>query len=309
MPNNTRNIEYIGNLFYFEVMNRSMENKLCMITRASSGIGKETAIQLAKKGAKIVLVTRNELKGYETLHDIAKETNTRNHHVIAADLSDFKSIRNCVKIFDANFDHLDVLINNAGIFVTKRQLTKEGIELQFAVNHLAPFLLTHLLINKLKKSISSRVINVNSMSHFFGRIRFNDLFFERKYEGLRAYEQSKLANLLFTYKMAEILKGSRITINAADPGRVNTAIGSKNATGIYKFLWMANKPILSGLATGAATSVYLASSSNVNGVTGRYFYKCREKSSSHRSYDKALSNKVWKISSDLTGVHKSPNEN
>ena len=277
-----------------------MKNKVCLVTGGNAGIGKATALGLAKLGAIVVLVCRNKSEGEKTIQTISEVSQTSGHKLLNADLSDFDSIRRCANDFKKQFNRLDVLINNAGAFYTKRQYTRNNVEMQFSVNHLAPFLLTNLLLEVLLKCDNARIINVTSFSHYFGKIFFDDLFFEKKYNGLRAYEQSKLANVLFTYELARKLKDTGVTVNCVDPGRVNTHIGNKNASGIYKFLWILNKPLLISPERGAETSIYLASSKEVDGITGKYFYKCKLKRSSKRSYDETMAKRLWKVSSEFT---------
>lgn len=282
-----------------------MKNKICLITGGNAGIGKATAIGLAKMGATVVLVCRNKVQGEETVQTLSKISEPNVHKLLLADLSDFDSIRACVDEFKKQFNRLDVLINNAGVFFTELQFTRNNIEMQFAVNHLAPFLLTQLLTDTLVKSGKTRILNLSSVSHYFGKIHFDDLFFEkRKYNGLKAYEQSKLANVLFTNELARILKDTEVTVNSIDPGRVNTHIGNKNASGIYKYLWILNKPTLISPERGAATSIYLATSKEVEHVSGKYFKRSKVKRSSKISYEETIAKRLWEVSAELTGMDK-----
>ena len=281
-----------------------MKNKNCLITGGNAGIGKATAIGLAKLGATVILLCKDNIKGEETLKELSKINNSEEHKLLIADLSNFNSIRKCVVEFERIFNKLDVLINNAGIFLTKLELTENNIEKQFAVNHLGPFLLTHLLLNSLLKSENGRIINLSSTSHYRGKIRFDDPnFLNRGYNGLIAYEQSKLANVLFTYELAEILKDKGVTVNCVDPGRVNTHIGNKYSSGIFKYLWILNKPLLVPVEKGAETSIYLAYSNEVNETTGKYFKNRKPKKSSRRSYDKDMAKRLWLVSAELTGIN------
>ncbi len=283
----------------------NMNNKICLITGGNAGIGKATAIGLAKLGATVILVCKNRIQGEETLKTLSNISQTNGHKLLLADLSDFDSIRKCANEFEGQFNRLDVLINNAGVFFTEAQFTRNNIEMQFAVNHLAPFLLTQLLMDTLLKSGKARILNLSSTSHYFGKIHFNDLFFEkRNYNGLRAYEQSKLANVLFTYELSRILADTEITVNSIDPGRVNTHIGNKNSSGILKYLWILSKPSLISTEKGAATSIYLATSKEVDGVSGKYFKKNKVKRSSKRSYDEVIAKRLWHVSIELTGMDK-----
>ncbi|MFM2146151.1 MAG: hypothetical protein RL732_987, partial [Bacteroidota bacterium] len=241
-------------------------------------------------------------KGAQVLDQLNTLQPSAPHRFLTADLSSQRSIRELSAKIYSYSKQLDVLINNAGVFTTQLRFTEDGIELQFAVNHLAPFLLSHLLMDALRHSPDGRIINLSSLSHRFGTINIDDLYRTRHYDGLRVYEQSKLANLLFTYELARRIKPTGITVNAANPGRVRTDIGITHATGIYRLLWKWNKPLLIAPEKGAATSVYLASSPAVRGVTGAYFYKMKPCQSSKRSYDVSLAQLVWERSALLTGI-------
>ncbi len=283
-----------------------MEKKICLITGANAGIGRATALGLAELGATLILACRNKKEGEETIKELSEISQTNKHKLLLVNLQDFNSIRKCVDEFKVHFKKLDVLINNAGAFFTELDFTNNNIERQFAVNHLAPFLLTHLLIDSLLKSESGRIINLSSSSHYWGKIYFDDLYFENnKYKGLRVYEQSKLANVLFTYRLAILLKKTGITVNCVDPGGVNTHIGNKNSSGMYKFLWNLKKPLLISPKKGASTSIYLASSNKVSCITGKYFFKCNPKKSSKRSYNKSLSKRLWHLSEELVDIKTS----
>ena len=277
-----------------------MKNKTCLITGSSSGIGKAIAFELSQQGYNIIQLCRNKKGGEEALNYISQGNRQGNHQLFITDLSDFDGIRNCAREIKSKYKQLDVLINNAGTFQSVRKLNNNGIELQFAVNYLAPYLLTNLLLDMLKKSDSARIINIASLSHYMGRIHFEDISFSKRYDGLRVYEQSKLALVLFTYELARKLKETNITANCADPGRVNTHIGNKESHGIYKWLWILNKPILSSVESGAKTAVYLATSDFGGKNSGKYFKNCKEVKSSKASYNEALALKLWDLSSKLT---------
>lgn len=280
----------------------NMKDKICMITGASDGIGKAAALALAKAGVTIILVCRNREQGEVTRNWLIHETGNQRHSLMLADLASLHDIRELAGQFKQQFDRLDILINNAGVFTTSLEYTEDGLELQFAVNHLAPFLLTNLLREPLHAAPDARIINVSSVSHRFGRIDFEDLSRAGHYDGLRVYEQSKLANLLFTYELARRIKDSKITVNAVNPGRVNTNIVNKKARGIYRWLWNLNKPFLISPGKGAKTIVYLAIAPGLEQVTGRYFYKCRERKSSRLSYREDLAKKLWETSAALVSL-------
>ena len=277
-----------------------MKNKICLITGANAGIGKTTALGLAKLGARIVMVSRDKERGERALKEIVSESGNENIDLLTADLASFKSIRKLAEEIRSRYDKLDVLINNAGTFVSELKYTEDKIEMQWGVNHLAPFLLTHLLMDTLKKAGSARIVNVSSRVHFRGAIHFDDLNLTSRYDGLKAYSQSKLANVLFTSELAERLQGTGVTANCLHPGGVRTHFVDKNASGIYKIGWILLKPFMISPSKGAETSVYLASSEEVEGVTGKYFDKCRPKRSSHISYDKAVAKRLWEVSEELT---------
>lgn len=279
-----------------------MTNKTCLITGSSSGIGKATAFELAKQGCNLILLCRNKERGEEALNYISQVNPHGNHELYLADLSDFEDIRNCAGEIKSKHKQLDVLINNAGVFKSVRELNKNGIEIQFAVNYLAPFLLTNLLLDILKKADSARIITIGSISHYTGRMHFNDISFRKRYNGLIAYDQSKLALVLFTYELARRLQETKVTANCADPGRVNTHIGNKESQGIFKWLWILNKPILRSVESGANTLVYLAASDSCSKISGRYFKNCREVRSSKATYNKELARRLWDLSSEWTSL-------
>ena len=280
-----------------------MKNKICLITGANAGIGKTTALGLAKLGARIVMVSRDKERGERALKEIVSESGNENIDLLTADLASFKSIRKLAEEIRSRYDKLDVLINNAGTFVSELKYTEDKIEMQWGVNHLAPFLLTHLLMDTLKKAASARIVNVSSRVHFRGAINFDDLNLTSRYDGLKAYSQSKLANVLFTYELAERLQDTGVTANCLHPGGVRTHFVDKNASGIYKVGWILLKPFMISPSKGAETSVYLASSEEVEGVTGKYFDKCRPRKSSRISYDKAVAKRLWEVSEGLTAEY------
>lgn len=279
-----------------------MKDKTILITGANTGIGKATAIALAKKGAKVVIVVRNDKKAAQAANEISKESGSNAISYFAADLSSQQAVRKLALDFKSSHNRLDVLINNAGCFFSDLQWTDEKFEMQFATNHLSPFLLTNLLLDLLKASAPARIVNVSSHSHYRGKIHFGDLNLQDKYNGLVAYEQSKLCNVLFSNELARRLEGTGVTVNSLHPGVVKTEIAQKNATGIYKLAWSIIKPFMISQEQGAATSVYLASADEVKGVTGKYFAKSKEKYPSRLAQDEALAKKLWEVSAELTGV-------
>ncbi|MDI1356428.1 MAG: SDR family oxidoreductase [bacterium] len=280
-----------------------MKDKICLITGASAGIGKATALGLAQQGATVIMVSRNENSGRKAAAEVTATSGNKHVHFLGADLSSQSSIRNLATTFNNRYPRLDVLINNAGTFHTELKLSAEGIEMQFAVNHLAGFLLTHLLLDKIKLSPYARIINVSSRGHKLGTIHFEDLNLEKNYDGLTAYTQSKLANVLFTVVLAEKLKHLGITVNCLHPGGIKTTIGTRNSHGLYHWIWKLN-PFLKSPEEGAQTSLFLADSKKAEGITGKYFYKCKVVPSSPLSNNRELGEKLWDISSKLTSLDK-----
>ena len=284
------------------------KNKVCLITGATSGIGKETAVALAKIGSTIIVNGKDEKRGEETIAEIKRISGNENVELMIANLSSLNEVRKFAGKLKAKYDKLDVLINNAAVFYTSRNLSIDGIEMQFAVNHLSHFLLTNLLLETLKKSNSARIINVSSNAHYQGMINFDDINFEKRYFGWTVYCQSKLANVLFTYELADRLDPKQITVNALHPGTVRTNIVGKYASFIYRLGWNLQKPLMLPVEEGAKTSIYLASSEEVKGITGLYFVKCKSQKSSDMSYDKMLARKLWDLSEKLTGFQFSKNQ-
>ncbi len=279
----------------------SMSGKVCMITGANSGIGKATALGLAKLGATVVIVCRDRERGESALKEITHGSGTTSVALLVADLASQKSIRQLAKEFTNTHPKLHVLINNAGVFLTKRTLTEDNVETTFAVNHLAPFLLTNLLLDTLNASAPSRIITVSSDAHQGAQINFDDLQGEKHFSGFDAYNQSKLANILFTYALAKRLNGTKLTANCLHPGAIRTNLGHQNSILFragYRFVSL----FFSSPAKGSQTVIYLVSSPDVEGVTGKYFVKKKEKKSSPESYDEAAAQKLWQISAKLTGT-------
>lgn len=268
-----------------------VKNKIVLITGATSGIGKETALGLAELGATIVFITRDNLKGEKIKKELIAATNNKDIHMLKCDLASFKSIKNCCKEYKSKYDKLHVLINNAGVWDFKRRESKDGIENIFATNYLAPFLMTNLLLDVLKKSSPSRIINVTSGMHY-GTINFEDIEFKQKFSGAKAYRQSKLGLILYTRLLAKKLEGTGVTVNTAHPGMNKTDLG-RDAGGFSKMIFkmMGKDP-----RVGAETSIYLASSSDVKNITGEYFAKKEIKKSSKESYDMELAKKLWDVS-------------
>lgn len=283
-------------------MSDSMQGKVVFITGATNGIGKVTALELAKKGATVVIVGRDAEKTETTVQEIRAASHNDKVEYLLADLSSISEVRRLAEEFKQKYPRLDVLINNAGMYFATREETVDGYERTFALNHLAYFLLTNLLLEVLKSSAPSRIINVSSAAHRTAVLDFNDLQ-SKNYgmAGFRAYGLSKLANIMFTYKLARMLKGSGVTVNALHPGGVNTGFG-KNNGGLMKLAMNIFGSFSLTPEQGAETSIYLASSPQVEGVSGEYFYQCKPIRSTEISYDEAAQDKLWEISKQMTGL-------
>jgi retinol dehydrogenase-14 len=278
----------------------SMKGRTCLITGASSGIGKETARALARMGATVVLAGRDAARTGAALEEIRASTGNTDLHLAIADLSSQAEVRRLASECLERFASLHVLVNNAGAMYARRQTTVDGLELTFATNHLAPFLLTRLLRDRLAASAPARVITVSSMAERFGRIAFEDLQSERRYDALRAYGQSKLANVLFTRELARRLDGTGVTANCLHPGAIASNFG-RHEPGPWGLLFRLVRPVLATPEQGARTSVYLASSPEVEQVSGRFFVRCREVRASRASRDPELARRLWEVSEQLVG--------
>ncbi|MFO7664471.1 MAG: SDR family oxidoreductase [Chloroflexota bacterium] len=279
-----------------------MENKVCMVTGANAGIGKETAAELARRGAHVVMVSRSRERGEIARADIISSTGNHRVDLLLADLSSQASIRAMAAQFKETHDRLDVLVNNAGAFLQQRQESVDGIEMTFALNHLGYFMTTLLLWDRLVAGEPARVINVSSDAHRMAKINFNDLQRKRWYQGFQAYGQSKLANVLFTYELDRRRGGAAVTINAAHPGFVASNFGQNNSGLVGLIMKPMTRLFGHSLEEGAATSVYLATSPEVEGLSGGYFVDNQAVKSSPLSYDQDVAQKLWVISEELTNT-------
>jgi len=281
-----------------------MQGKICIVTGANSGIGKATALGLAQMGATIVMVCRNQVKGEEAQNEVKEKSGNDAVDLMLADLSSQESIRQLAENLQQHYQQLHMLINNAGVANLTRRETVDGLEMTFAVNYLAPFLLTNLLLDKLKASAPARIVNVSSESHQSGYIKMDDLELEKGYRLMRAYGQSKLALVLFTYELARRLQGTGVTANCLHPGFVATNIGQNGVGSVGRSIV---KLIFSRLGIspeeGAKTSIYLASSPEIEGVTGKYFVKSIPVRSAPISYDETLQRQLWEESAKLVNLH------
>ncbi|MCL4559030.1 MAG: SDR family oxidoreductase [Chloroflexi bacterium] len=284
-----------------ESSNHLMARKTYLVTGGTTGIGLATARTLARMGANVILVGHDTARGQAAAAEVRSQPGSANVDFIQADLSSQAQVRQLAAEIDRRYPRLDVLINNAGAIFLTHKVSSDGIEMTFALNHLNYFLLTNLLLEKLKSSAPARIVNVSSAAHLRSQIDFDNLQGEKGYSGARAYGQSKLANLLFTYELAQRLNGDGITVNALHPGFVASNFGTTNPAPIRWAIrlgqFAAVKP-----EEGAQSSVYLASSPEVAGVTGKYFYKCKPISSSQASYDKDSARRLWEVSAKLTGL-------
>lgn len=284
-----------------------MRGKICLITGATDGIGKATAFELARRGATLILVARNRAKGEAVQQEIKTTCDNPSIDLLIAELSSQASIRQLSEDVHERYTQLHILINNAGTVQLKRSETVDGLETTFAVNHLAPFLLTNLLLDILKSSAPARIINVNSNSQAGGRVPFDDLQGKKSYNMMRAYGYSKQAQMLTMYEMARQLQGTGVTINNLHPGFVGTNIGMDNVGPIIQAI--ARKILgLVGVSPekGARTSIYLATAPEVEHVTGKYFINSIPKPSVAISYNETLQKQMWDISAELVHLPISP---
>ena len=278
----------------------NIKNKNILITGATSGIGRSTVLALSSMGASVTFIARNKDKAEILL----KELNTKSQNeaaYILADLSSQKEVKSAAKEYLKMNRPLDILINNAGLINLKRRETIDGFEETFAVNHLAYFSLTNLLIDKLKESESARIINISSGAHqFVKRMNFDDIQSEKNYKPFKVYSYSKLANILFTRKLSEILKDDNITVNCLHPGVVATGFASQNDSKFQKFLFKLSKPFMRSSNKGAETSIYLSSSDDVSDVSGKYFYNSKVSKISLGASNEEDTERLWRISMELT---------
>ena len=276
-----------------------MKSKTILITGATNGIGKAAALELAKQGATVVIVGRDKTKTERVTQELCSASGNENVEYLLADLSSQVSIRKLAKDFKARYSRLEVLINNAGGFFDTRKTTLDGLEYTFAFNHLGYFLLTHLLLDVLKASAPSRIINVSSSAQGLARLDLDDLQSEKNYGGFSAYNVSKLANVMFTYELAKRLQGTGVTVNALHPGLVKTGFAN-DSSGFMGFIFGLAKRF-AGITPeqGADTVVYLATSSEVKNVTGTYFHKRKVQKTNPVSYDATANQRLWDESARL----------
>jgi NAD(P)-dependent dehydrogenase (short-subunit alcohol dehydrogenase family) len=276
-----------------------MKGKVCIVTGSNSGLGKETALALAQMGAAVVMVVRNKERGERAREEIVKKSGNSSVDVMVCDLSSLDSIRKFSEDFKEKYNRLDVLVNNAGAFFSKRQTTADGFEKTLMVDYLGQVLLTHELLTLLKSSAPSRIVNVSSSLHRVGSVDFEDLQNEKNYNKSRPYADAKLMLVMFTYELARRLEGIGVTVNALHPGFVATNIG-ENAGGLLsKITFKLMRPLQLSAKKGAETQIYLSSSDEVKGVTGKYFVKKKEVKSAPISYIQNVQKQLWDKTMDM----------
>ncbi|MDQ7025839.1 MAG: SDR family oxidoreductase [Anaerolineae bacterium] len=289
-----------------------MNGKVVMVTGATNGIGVVTAVKLAQMGAEVVIVSRNKSKLEDTVRRIKADTGNDAVTYIQADLSSLSDIRKAADTFLNTHNRLDVLVNNAGGVFGQRQETIDGYEMTFALNHLNYFLLTNLLLETIKQTATeqgeARVVNVSSSAHKWGKINFDNLERKRRYNNWLAYSDSKLMNVMFTYELARRLDGTGVTANVLHPGLVNTGFGMSNNGRIVTGVLNIYQNLLGKSPNdGAATNIYLASSPEVEGITGKYWVDKKQKRSNSLSYDVETQKRLWEVSEQLTGLTQGAN--
>jgi NAD(P)-dependent dehydrogenase (short-subunit alcohol dehydrogenase family) len=276
----------------------TMQGKICLVTGGTNGIGKSTALALARMGATVVIVGRDAQKTAQVVQEIRSATGNERVNSLLADLSSQQDIRRLANEFKSKYSHLHVLLNNAGGFFMRRQLSVDGIEMTFALNHLAYFLLTNLLLDTIKASGAARIINVSSDAHAGGKIAFDNLQGEREYSA-SAYGNSKLANILFTMELSSRLEGTGVTVNALHPGFVSTGFGKNNPGLLMKAIRAVVPLIARSPEKGAKTSIYLASSPAVADSTGKYFFDSQAIPAAVQATDMITAKKLWEVSAKM----------
>lgn len=276
----------------------TLNGKIALVTGANSGMGMATTAALADMGATVVMLCRNEKRGEEAFHALSEKAD-RKLELMICDLGDFSSIKAFADALRSKYQKLDILVNNAGFISLDRQTTKDGLERQFGVNHVGHFLLTMKLLDLFPSG--GRIVNVASGAHKTGKIHFEDINLTKHFNVIKAYSQSKLANVLFTRELASRLKNKGITVNCCHPGAVATNIGISRDTGFGKTITGMLKPFFQTPEQGARTAIYLASSKEVEGITGEYFYRCKIAKSSDRSKDMELAKKLFEFTEQMVG--------
>jgi len=278
-----------------------MAGRTVLVTGGTGGIGRATAVGLAVMGAHLAITGRDRGRTEGAAREV-RAAGGGQVDAFVADLSSQSEVRRLADEVLRSLPRVDVLVNNVGGYWNTRHVTADGLERTFALNHLTPFLLTNLLLDRLQRSAPARVVTVSSNAHAQGRVDFDDLQGERSWSGARAYSQSKLANVLFTYELASRLMATSVTANALHPGVTRTSFGAEDPGGVQQRLIPFVRPFMKAPAQGAATSIHLASAPDLEQVTGRYFANRKPKRSSKRSYDQATAARLWQVSADLVGL-------
>lgn len=277
-----------------------MKGKVSMVTGANSGIGKVVARELARMGSSVILVCRDPQKGEAARSEITAQTGNSSVELMIADLASLAAVRKLAADFTAKYDCLRLLVNNAGLILGKRVVTPDGLEAQFVINYLSQFLLTNLLLPTLKASAPSRIVNVSSSAHYQGHMHFDDLQLARGYSAIKAYCQSKLAQVLFTRELARRLEGTGVTVNAVHPGAVRTRWADEG--GLLGIGVRLARPFMLSPAKGAETPLYVSVSPEVEGVSGKYYAKKKDTQASQESYDESEAKRLWDVSMQLSGL-------
>ncbi len=272
-----------------------MKDQIALITGASSGIGKVTALELARQQYTLILISQNERRGTQIIREIYKTLPDAEAEFMPCDLADLQAVRQVAANIRQKYSHLDVLINNAGILPGQRKITPDGFERSWATNHLGPFLLTNLLLNLVQQAPAGRIINVSSDVHRLGKIEFDPAINDKKYSAFAAYCNSKLANILFTYELARRLESTAVTVNTLHPGAIASNFG-QTGSGFLKFLFQLGRPFMSTPEKGASTVIYLATSPDVAHKSGLYFENKKAIKSSKLSYNQPLAQRLYQES-------------
>ncbi len=275
-----------------------LKGKTAIITGATSGIGKVTALAIARKGAHLVLPVRNIEKGEALKEEIKQQTGSKAVELMSCDLASLDSIRSFVKQFLEKYDRLDLLINNAGLWESKRKESADGVEMNFAVNHLAPFLMTNLLLDLIKKSAPARIVNVSSTAHKYAKMNFADIEGKKGWSSMKSYAQSKLANIFFTRKLAHELAGTGVTVNCLHPGVVSTRLFD-NMPGLFRRIFGL---FMISPEKGAETSIFLATSPEVEGISGAYYKKKKMAKTTRHAEDMKAADMLWEVSKEYCGL-------
>ena len=279
----------------------NMNGKVCLVTGSTDGIGKVSARVLAELGAKVIIVGRNPEKSAIVLAELRSISGNENIDLLMADLAVMQEVRDLAEQVISRYDRIDVLLNNAGGYFTKHEITSDGLEMTFALNHMSYFLLTNKLMELLKYSAPARIVNVSSDAHYGVDMEFENLNGEQEYKAWKAYQKSKLANVLFTYELLKKVPGN-ITVNCLHPGFVATNFGHNNGGFFGPVLKIAQRISAIDPEEGAKTSIFLCSAPEVKGVSGKYFYKCQPKISSRESRNMDTGKRLWQISSDIAST-------